>query len=59
MEFLPDPRLEDRDGRLLGQLGDLIFVGWAADSSLIVLGGSDHRPFRITRAEIDSLIGAV
>ena len=56
---ISDVRLEDRDGRFLGQLGDLILVGWAADSSLIVLGGSDHQPYRITRAEIDSLIGGV
>ncbi len=56
---ISDVRLEDRKGRFLGQLGNLIVVGWAADSSLIVLGGSDHRPYRITRAEIDSLIGAV
>lgn len=58
MERYPisDVRLEDGQGRFLGRLGNLILVGWAADSSLIVLGGSDHRPYRITRAEIGSLI---
>jgi hypothetical protein len=54
---ISDVRLEDDDGRFLGRLGNLMVVGWAADSSLIVLGGSDHRPYRIARAEIDSSIG--
>lgn len=53
---LADIRLEDRDGRFLAQLGNLTLAGWAADGSLIVIDGSDGRPYRILRSEIDSLV---
>lgn len=53
---LADVRLEDGDGRFLAQLGGLVLVGWAADGSLIVIGDTDHRPYRITRTEIESLV---
>lgn len=53
---ISDVRLEDRNNRFLAQIGDVVLVGWAADGSLIVIDGSDHRPYRITRAEIDSSV---
>ena len=53
---LADIRLEDRDGRFLVQLGNLTLVGWASDGSMIVIAGSDIRPYRIACSEIDSLV---
>ena len=51
-----DVRLEAQDDRFLAQFGNLTLVGWAADGSLIVIDDSDHRPYRITRPEIDSFL---
>jgi hypothetical protein len=53
---IADVRLEDRDGRFLTQLGNITLVGWAGDGSLIAIDGSDGRPYRIARSEIDSLL---
>jgi hypothetical protein len=53
---LADIRLEDRGGRFLAQLGDLTLAGWAADGSLIVIDGSEGRPYRIARSEINALM---
>ena len=53
---IPDVRLTDADGRFLVQLGDLSLVGWNANGNLMVHPVSEHRPFEITRAQIDALL---
>ena len=53
---VPDVRLEDSEGRFLAQLGNLRLGGWTRDGTLIVVSGSDHRTYEITRAEIDRIV---